>query len=39
MTTTVMVIALLALAPVTALGVYDLQRRLESWDYRKHAQD
>ena len=26
-------------APLVALGLYDLQVRLEQWDYKRHAQD
>jgi hypothetical protein len=26
-------------APLAALGVYDLQTRLERWDYARHADD
>ena len=26
-------------APLAALGVYDLQTRLERWDYNRHAED
>jgi hypothetical protein len=26
-------------APVAALGVYELQARLERWDYDRHAED
>ncbi len=25
--------------PVVALGLYDLQARLERWDYNRHAED
>ena len=25
--------------PLAALGVYDLQVRLERWDYSRHAED
>ena len=25
--------------PLAALGVYDLQTRLERWDYHRHAED
>jgi hypothetical protein len=26
-------------APLAALAVYDLQARLERWDYERHAED
>jgi hypothetical protein len=26
-------------APLAALGVYDLQTRLERWDYNRHVED
>jgi hypothetical protein len=26
-------------APLAALGIYDLQARLEKWDYNRHAED
>jgi hypothetical protein len=26
-------------APLAALGLYDLQARLEQWDYNRHAED
>ena len=26
-------------APMAALGLYDLQTRLERWDYNRHAGD
>ena len=26
-------------APLAALGLYDLQARLERWDYNRHADD
>lgn len=26
-------------APLAALGLYDLQTRLERWDYNRHAED
>jgi hypothetical protein len=26
-------------APLAALGLYDLQVRLEQWDYERHADD
>ena len=26
-------------APLAALGLYDLQMRLERWDYDRHAED
>jgi hypothetical protein len=26
-------------APLAALGVYDLQTRLERWDHNRHAED
>jgi hypothetical protein len=26
-------------APLTALGLHDLQARLERWDYERHAED
>lgn len=26
-------------APLAALGLYDLQKRLEHWDYNRHAED
>jgi hypothetical protein len=25
--------------PLAALGLYDLQTRLEHWDYKRHAED
>ena len=25
--------------PLAALGVYELQTRLEQWDYERHAED
>ena len=25
--------------PLAALGLYDLQTRLEQWDYKRHAED
>jgi hypothetical protein len=25
--------------PIAALGFYDLQTRLERWDYNRHAED
>jgi hypothetical protein len=25
--------------PLAALGLYELQTRLERWDYERHAQD
>jgi hypothetical protein len=25
--------------PLAALGLYDLQARLESWDYNRHVED
>jgi len=25
--------------PLAALGLYDLQARLEQWDYNRHAED
>jgi hypothetical protein len=26
-------------APLVALGLHDLQARLEQWDYNRHAED
>jgi hypothetical protein len=26
-------------APLAAVSLYDLQRRLERWDYNRHAED
>lgn len=26
-------------APLAALGLYELQARLERWDYERHAED
>jgi hypothetical protein len=26
-------------APLAALGLYDLQKRLERWDYNRHLED
>jgi hypothetical protein len=26
-------------APLAALGLYELQTRLERWDYNRHAED
>jgi len=26
-------------APLAAMGLYDLQTRLERWDYNRHAED
>jgi hypothetical protein len=26
-------------AALVAIAIYDLQHRLEQWDYRKHAED
>ncbi len=26
-------------APIAALGVHELQARLERWDYERHAED
>jgi hypothetical protein len=26
-------------APLAAVGLYDLQVRLEQWDYERHAED
>jgi hypothetical protein len=26
-------------APLAAMGLYDLQIRLERWDYNRHAED
>jgi hypothetical protein len=26
-------------APLAALGLYELQSRLERWDYERHAED
>ncbi len=26
-------------APLAALGLYDLQMRLEQWEYNRHAED
>lgn len=36
---TILTLTLFVLAVATALGIHDLQRWLEGWDYRKHAQD
>jgi hypothetical protein len=34
-----LVAGLVAAAALVALAVYELQVRLEQWDYRKHAED
>ncbi|WP_267305545.1 DUF2189 domain-containing protein [Mycobacterium barrassiae] len=36
---TLMVVGLSICAPLTAIGLYSLQRRLERWDYERHADD
>jgi hypothetical protein len=35
----VMMICMSVGTPLAALGLYDLQARLERWDYRRHADD
>jgi hypothetical protein len=34
-----LLVTCLSLAPLAALGVHDLQARLERWDYERHAED
>lgn len=34
-----LVICLSIGTPLAAFGLYDLQRRLERWDYSRHAED
>jgi hypothetical protein len=36
---TVILACLSISAPLAALGLYDLQVRLERWDYDRHAED
>ena len=35
----VLMICLSATAPLAAMGLYELQARLEQWDYNRHAED
>lgn len=37
--TALLTICLTISAPLAALGLYDLQKRLERWDYSRHAED
>lgn len=37
--TTLVFICVSICAPLAAMGVYDLQTRLERWDYNRHAED
>ena len=34
-----LLVTCLSLAPLAALGVHDLQAKLERWDYERHADD
>ncbi|MGZ5377540.1 MAG: hypothetical protein ACXWD8_05805 [Mycobacterium sp.] len=34
-----LVVCVLLTAPLTAMGLYSLQVRLERWDYERHADD
>jgi len=36
---TVVVVLLAIGAPMLAVGISDLQTKLERWDYQRHAQD
>ena len=36
---TLLVVCMSVTAPVVAIGVYNLQLRLERWDYERHADD
>ena len=35
----VLMICMSAAAPLAAMGLYELQARLEQWDYNRHAED
>jgi hypothetical protein len=37
--TGLLLICLLAAAPLAGIGLLDLQARLERWDYERHAED
>jgi hypothetical protein len=37
--TALLLTAMSIATPLAALGLYDLQVRLERWDYQRHAQD
>lgn len=37
--TTLLATCLAIGAPLAAFGLYDLQMRLERWDYNRHAED
>jgi hypothetical protein len=34
-----LMICVSAATPLAAIGVYELQARLEHWDYERHAED
>ena len=36
---TLLLVCLSAATPLAALGLVELQARLERWDYERHAQD